>query len=571
MEVSEGKKSMSLDGSRVDEILPPSNDSSEIEKAMKGQPLQIIEISDEDHSFKLNEEALNKILSNDKVKDLPVCVVSVAGAFRRGKSFLLDFFLRYLSREGDDNWMGDDTEDNTKPLEGFHWRGGSERDTTGILIWSEVFTAHTRKGKQVAIVLMDTQGAFDCNSTVRDCATIFALSAMISSVLVYNLSQNIQEDDLQHLQLFTEYGRLAMEDSGDTPFQRLQFLVRDWSYPYEADYGAEGGRSILDRRLQVSDFQHVELQNLRKHINACFDRIEAFLLPHPGLRVATDPNFDGKLKDIEPLFIKQLKDFIPMLLSPENALPRKISGAEVKCKDLSRYMRAYVDIFKGDEMPEPKSMLEATSEANNLASLSEAKDLYTNMMEGVCGGDKPFINEHILEIEHLRIRDAALEVFDKKRKMGGESLSSKFRKQLDNEMTDSLEKYKLNNEGKNVFKTTRSPFTLVIMVVCCYILSQFASLFGFEKLSNITNLIMLGCVFLLSAWMYIKYSGEYSEIGEVIDQICVAVQDNIFSQLTENICSTPTNEATRMAVEKLSTMVMLSSATTNQPTKLKVN
>lgn len=81
MEVSEGKKSMSLDGSRVDEILPPSNDTSEIEKAMKGQPLQIIEISDEDHSFKLNEEALNKILSNDKVKDLPVCVVSVAGKF----------------------------------------------------------------------------------------------------------------------------------------------------------------------------------------------------------------------------------------------------------------------------------------------------------------------------------------------------------------------------------------------------------------------------------------------------------------------------------------------------------
>ena len=189
---------------------------------------------------------------------------------------------------------------------------------------------------------------------------------------------------------------------------RLQFLVRDWSCPYEYEYGAEGGRKILDKRLQVSDRQHVELQNLRKHIDACFDKIEAFLLPHPGLRVATDPNFDGKLKDIEKEFIKQLKDFIPMLLSPENALPRKISGAEVKCKDLSRYMRAYVDIFKGDEMPEPKSMLEATSEANNLASLSEAKDLYTNMMEGVCGGDKPFINEHILEIEHLRVRDAAL-------------------------------------------------------------------------------------------------------------------------------------------------------------------
>lgn len=98
---------------------------------------------------------------------------------------------------------------------------------------------------------MDTQGAFDSESTVRECATVFALSTMLSSVQIYNLSQNIQEDDLQHLQLFTEYGRLALADCGEKPFQKLQFLVRDWSFPYEADYGPDGGHKILERRLEV--------------------------------------------------------------------------------------------------------------------------------------------------------------------------------------------------------------------------------------------------------------------------------------------------------------------------------
>ena len=69
---------------------------------------------------------------------------------------------------------------------------------------------------------MDTQGAFDSQSTVKDCATVFALSLMISSIHIYNIMQNLQEDDLQHLHLFTEYGKIALEDSHETPFQVKQ-------------------------------------------------------------------------------------------------------------------------------------------------------------------------------------------------------------------------------------------------------------------------------------------------------------------------------------------------------------
>ena len=96
---------------------------------------------------------------------------------------------------------------------------------------------------QVAVLLIDTQGAFDSQSTIKDCATLFALSTMTSSVQVgrlfvsrmnvrvlwvnsvmaagwclclfvcvfqvYNLSQNVQEDDLQHLQVSQHHQRTA--------------------------------------------------------------------------------------------------------------------------------------------------------------------------------------------------------------------------------------------------------------------------------------------------------------------------------------------------------------------------
>ena len=63
---------------------------------LKGEPIQIVVATDE-HTFELDEACLEEILLRPGVRDKKVAIVSVAGAFRKGKSFLLDFFLRYLS------------------------------------------------------------------------------------------------------------------------------------------------------------------------------------------------------------------------------------------------------------------------------------------------------------------------------------------------------------------------------------------------------------------------------------------------------------------------------------------
>ena len=54
-----------------------------------------------------------------------------------------------------------------------------------------------------------------------------------------------QEDDLQHLQFFTYYGRLVAEEQGGDHGQKLFILVRDWQFPYEKQFGIEGGAELL--------------------------------------------------------------------------------------------------------------------------------------------------------------------------------------------------------------------------------------------------------------------------------------------------------------------------------------
>ncbi|KAA0198599.1 Atlastin GTPase 1 [Fasciolopsis buskii] len=347
-----------------------------------GHAVQVVSVDEHNDktSFSLDEKALSKILLRPEIRDKKIVVVSVAGAFRQGKSFLLDFFLKYLRSPNEKDWLGDPD----KPLEGFPWRGGSERFTTGILLWSEPFLFTLPSGEEVAVFLMDTQGSFDSTSTVRQCATVFALSTMLSSLQVYNIHGNIQEDHLQHLHLFTEYGRLAMEsEAAGTPFQHLLFLVRDWSFPYEYQFGGVGGNKLLDARLKIQPTHQAEHQTVRRHIRSCFSRVSCFLLPHPGLKVATNPTFDGRLSDIDPEFVNELRVFVPTVLSQSSLQVKKINGESINCREWLTYFKAYMEIYQGDTLPEPRSMLEATAEANNLNAIMTCQEYYSEEMNKV--------------------------------------------------------------------------------------------------------------------------------------------------------------------------------------------
>uniref|UniRef100_A0A9L0TT73 Atlastin GTPase 2 n=1 Tax=Equus caballus TaxID=9796 RepID=A0A9L0TT73_HORSE len=320
-------------------------------------PVQIVLAHEDDHNFELDEEALEQILLQEHIRDLNIVVVSVAGAFRKGKSFLLDFMLRYMYNKDSQSWIGG----NNEPLTGFTWRGGCERETTGIQVWNEVFVIDRPNGTKV-----------------------------------YNLSQNIQEDDLQHLQLFTEYGRLAMEEIYQKPFQ-------------------------------------------------------------------------------------------------------------------------------------------ATAEANNLAAVAGAREIYCKSMEQVCGGDKPYIAPSDLERKHLDLKEVAIKQFRSVKKMGGDEFCRRYQDQLEAEIEETYANFIKHNDGKNIFYAARTPATLFAVMFAMYIISGLTGFIGLNSIAVLCNLVMGLALTSLCTWAYVKYSGEFREIGTMIDQIAETLWEQVLKPLGDNL------------------------------------
>lgn len=361
------------------------------------------------HTFKFELDNLKSVLEAENIKDRQVVIVSVAGAFRKGKSFLLNLFLRYLTARYEkhdvSDWIG---ENNNTELRGFLWRGGRMPATSGILMWPDIFTYDYENGDKVAIVLLDTQGTFDSRSSLFESTTVFALSTLLSSVQCYNVMQNIQEDDLQHLQLFIEYARLALEQSDEKPFQHLLFIVRDWQNQIEVDYGWNGQEVIDDVLTEHPTYQTDDMRQLRRQIRSSFAKISAFLMPYPGRVVATGL-FTGNMNDVDSDFKKYLQVLGPSIFAPENLIVKEINGQKVRAHELVQYIEKYTKVFDGDTFPQPKTILQATAEINNMILYNKSIHEYLNAMGKYFTIDDAYYNWTEMEKIHMDAKEKAIE------------------------------------------------------------------------------------------------------------------------------------------------------------------
>jgi len=162
------------------------------------------------------------------------------------------------------HYGGDILEGSSKGTDqkGFSYRGGSERNTQGIWMWSEPFVLQSdavKEGK-MCVLLVDTQGLFDGFTGQHLTTSIFGLSTLLSSYQIYNIDKRLQEDNLQHLALFSEYSRVVF--NGDDS-KRLSMTLSSRSLlPSSSDSLLEAAarkeEAIADQQKQMAPFQQLD-------------------------------------------------------------------------------------------------------------------------------------------------------------------------------------------------------------------------------------------------------------------------------------------------------------------------
>ncbi|XP_024313283.1 guanylate-binding protein 5 isoform X7 [Brachypodium distachyon] len=352
------------------------SDAGELERAFP-----IVEPDYGHTKLRLSKEGLEAI----QRINTPIAAVSVIGPYRSGKSFLLNQLLSLSCNKG--------------------FGVGHMRDTKtkGIWVWGTPVEIDV-DGSKVSVLYLDTEGFESIGkSNVYD-DRIFALAAVLSSVLVYNLPETIREADISRLSFAVElaeefYGRVKGQDVAFEPAKLLWLIQRDFLQ-------GKSVQQMVDEALQRvpnsnGDKYIDEVNQIRDSLAVMGDNSTAFSMPQPHLQ--RTKLCDMEDQELDPLYVERrdaLKQLVASMIKPKLVQGRTLNG-----KEFVSFLGQILEALNKGEIPSTGSLVEVF----NKGILERCLTLYTEKMERV---SLPVSVDKLQQVHDLA-EDEARKLFDK--------------------------------------------------------------------------------------------------------------------------------------------------------------
>ena len=300
-----------------------------------GRALSMVNYDPSLGQFVINPEALEVIRQLPN----PLGVISVAGMYRTGKSYLLNRML--LNRSG-----------------GFSVGPSINPCTKGLWMWSKTIPAHTPQGKPLNVLIIDTEGIGATDEDQNHDNKIMTLAILLSSYFIFNSMGTIDESSIQSLSFIVNITKNIQQKNGNKDFAKylpaFMWVIRDFSLQLK---NREGNPITSKEYLEFS----LELQNgtsefivnknqIRKMVKEYFPNRDCVTLVRPLLE-------EGNLQKLERTpasklrkeFIEQVNFLRKTVLNSIN--PKKLNGQELNGEMFIDLTKSYVKMINEGAVP----------------------------------------------------------------------------------------------------------------------------------------------------------------------------------------------------------------------------
>ncbi|XP_067054266.1 guanylate-binding protein 1-like isoform X3 [Acropora muricata] len=286
-------------------------------------------------SLVIVDEALQKLST---LKG-PVCVVSIAGPYRKGKSYI-------LSKAFDQGVV-------------FPLGHCLEPETMGIWMWVVPEKIKDTDSQEFTVVLLDSEGIDDVTADGSDDHCIFTLTILLASVLIYNSDGVPSRNYLDGLDVFARLPQRIQLRSTDQPgkkyheedsklffktFPYFIWLVRDVGLPLPKDCNTI--KDFFLTRVFKSEpcSQDDKAGKVAESILNFFPGFEAFKLRPPSSdpEVRMNLNREEFQHNINKSFIREVQEFKVMLFSKLSPKRSFQDGVYVTGEALASLVNTYV-------------------------------------------------------------------------------------------------------------------------------------------------------------------------------------------------------------------------------------
>nr|XP_058956417.1 guanylate-binding protein 6-like [Pocillopora verrucosa] len=377
----------------------------------------------------------------------PVCVVSIAGPYRKGKSYI-------LSKAFDQGGV-------------FPLGVSLDPETMGIWMWIVPDKLKDSNGQEFTVVLLDSEGIDAVSSGESNDHCIFTLTILLASVLIYNSADVPTRTDLHGLDFIVKLSqRIQFRSSAQTSdsvsgesvqadtnqfrktFPFFIWLLRDVFLCIPGDCN-----SIKDFFLsRVFKFDHAskgdQSHQVAESILNFFPGFDVFKLPQPSSdpEVLLNLNRDEVQQDVKKSFFQGVQEFKALLrskLSPKRSFN---DGEYVTGEALAALVNIYVSALNTPgTVPNVQSAWESFVHTKCTETKLAALQVYEKIMTSELDGSLPCGSDNIRQVQERAIEES-MRIFQEETVGVSASSSVKYLDELMESMNEGLKRWQDENK-----------------------------------------------------------------------------------------------------------------------------